>query len=557
MPHASHEPLDISTEGARARRDEPAQAKVLRAPGTESEPVITPEIPANEALRLASLRDMAILDTEPEGEFDQITKLAAQMFEVPIALISLVDEDRQWFKSCIGLSANETGRDVSFCGHAINVATPTMVPDATKDERFVDNPLVTGEPYIRSYAGVPIYNPAGFPIGTLCLIDTKTRSYTARDQERLTALGQWVELQLQKRDIDSAESQVHAAMRHRFWTLSQDLLCVAGVDGFLQDVSPSFTITLGYTSEELTSKPFLDFVHPEDVASTMAEFEMIRDGRASIQFRNRYIHKDGHAIWLEWLAVPHQESLFAVARDVTDVVAMEDRLERVMQRLQQRSAELRDFTRIVAHDLRAPIRRIRQSGEAMPPASDVELASLDKMIQDLVSYEHILLAETPERDVNLKEIWEEAIDAVARELPPESVTFEGRPGPLKGDADQWSIVFRNLLDNSIKYQDPARPLQIRLQALPGIDEVHLHYTDNGQGIAPALAKSIWNPFHKSRSDAESTPHGLGLAMVRRIVERHGGTIAVAPAAEGAHFVIRLPPPPAATTLAQGIREATT
>ncbi len=517
--------------------------------------MIPPTLPANEALRLASLQEMAILDTDPETEFDQITALAAQMFEVPIALISLVDKDRQWFKSCIGLSASETGRDVSFCGHAINVAEPTIVPDATKDERFVDNPLVTGDPFIRSYAGIPIYNADGFPIGTLCLIDTKPRSYSARDQERLTALGQWVELQLQKRNIDSVESQAHAAMRHRFWTLSQDLLCVAGLDGFLKDVSPSFTITLGYTAEQLTAKPFLDFVHPEDVASTMAEFEMIKDGRPSVQFRNRYMHSDGHAIWLEWLAVPHQESLFAVARDITDTVAMEQRLERVMKRLQERSTELRDFTRIVAHDLRAPIRRIRDSGDDLPTACIGELQSLDKMIQDLVSYEHILLAETPERDVNLKELWEEAVDAVSGELPAEAVTFEGRPGSLRGDADQWAIVFRNLIDNSIQYQDPERPLQIRLQAVPGIDEVHLHYTDNGTGISPAVARDIWHPFRKPTNDAGGTPHGLGLAMVRRIVERHGGTIAVAPATEGAHIVIRLPPPVETTSLAEAITGA--
>lgn len=133
------------------------------------------EPPPNEDARLAALRQYAILDTEPEACFDRIARLAARKFAVPIALISLIDEDRQWFKANCGLDARETGRDVAFCAHAILSGGIFMVPDATKDPRFANNPLVTDGLQIRFYAGAPLVAPSGLRLGTLCLIDTKPR----------------------------------------------------------------------------------------------------------------------------------------------------------------------------------------------------------------------------------------------------------------------------------------------------------------------------------------------------------------------------------------------
>jgi len=137
--------------------------------------MIEPAEPDDEAARVAALRRLEILDTAPERAFDDLVLVAKALFGVPIALISLIDADRQWFKANIGLPASQTPRNVSFCGHAIMRDDALVVPDATEDPRFHDNPLVTGGPNIRFYAGQPLRLPDGFTIGTLCVIDTAIR----------------------------------------------------------------------------------------------------------------------------------------------------------------------------------------------------------------------------------------------------------------------------------------------------------------------------------------------------------------------------------------------
>lgn len=134
-----------------------------------------PPTPDNERERLGALRALLLLDTPPEERFDRIVQFAAREFDVPIALISLVDENRQWFKSRVGLDACETSREVSFCGHALSMDAPLVIEDALLDERFADNPLVTGPPHIRFYAGAPLRLPSGLVVGTLCLIDQVPR----------------------------------------------------------------------------------------------------------------------------------------------------------------------------------------------------------------------------------------------------------------------------------------------------------------------------------------------------------------------------------------------
>src|SRR4029450_11473546 len=134
-------------------------------------------LPAEEEKRLAALRELSILDTKPEERFARITRVAAAGGDVPIALVSRVDHDRQWFKSCHGLSVTETSRELSFCGHVVLSRAPVIVPDTLLDDRFADNPLVTGEPRVRFYAGFPIFYTDGSCLGTLCLIDTRPRQF--------------------------------------------------------------------------------------------------------------------------------------------------------------------------------------------------------------------------------------------------------------------------------------------------------------------------------------------------------------------------------------------
>jgi GAF domain-containing protein len=152
-----------------------------------------------DAVRVAALEKYAILDTEPEQAFDDLTLLASYVCKTPIALISLVDENRQWFKSKIGMTASETPRQVAFCSVAIQQPDVMVVPDTLQDERFRNNPLVISEPRIRFYAGAPLINEDGHALGTLCVIDQRPRDITPEQKEALQALSRLVLAQLEFR----------------------------------------------------------------------------------------------------------------------------------------------------------------------------------------------------------------------------------------------------------------------------------------------------------------------------------------------------------------------
>lgn len=176
----------------------------------------SPAIPNNERQRLATLRSMGVLDTAPEERFDRVTRLAQRMFDVPIALVSLIDENRQWFKSHAGLDVRETSREISFCGHSILGEEVFVVPNASDDERFADNPLVTGDPNIRFYAGAPLQAADGHKLGTLCLIDKEPRELTDEQRSMLSDLAEVVERELMAVDVAMRDELTGLANRRGF-----------------------------------------------------------------------------------------------------------------------------------------------------------------------------------------------------------------------------------------------------------------------------------------------------------------------------------------------------
>ncbi len=155
--------------------------------------------PANETARLASLERYAILDTDPEQSFDDLTLLASFIFKTPIALISLIDGDRQWFKSRVGITVSGTPREVAFCSTAILQTDVMVVPDALEDERFRNNPFVVADPHIRFYAGAPLINEDGYALGTICVVDQKPRELAAEQRDALKALSRLVLAQMEFR----------------------------------------------------------------------------------------------------------------------------------------------------------------------------------------------------------------------------------------------------------------------------------------------------------------------------------------------------------------------
>ena len=183
-----------------------------------------PDIPFDEKERLKSLRSLDVLDTLPEEKYDRVTRLCCRMFDVPIALVSLVDVNRQWFKSCQGLAVNETPRDISFCGHAILGEEILVIPDTTKDTRFVDNPLVVDDPNIRFYAGYPLHSSNGSSIGTLCIIDRKPRTFSEQDRETLSDLGMMIEQEINAIQLATIDELTKISNRRGFCALSSHYL---------------------------------------------------------------------------------------------------------------------------------------------------------------------------------------------------------------------------------------------------------------------------------------------------------------------------------------------
>jgi PAS domain S-box-containing protein len=234
--------------------------------------VLEPPVPEDERGRLAALHALSILDTPQEERFDRITRMAARALDVPMALVSLVDADRQWFKSCVGLDAEETPRGVSFCGHAILQDGTFVVADALEDPRFADNPLVVGEPHIRFYAGQPLRSPEGHRVGTLCVLDRRPRQLADDDLTILRDLGSWVELELGTIERDKARDS-----ERRLMTLLAsvaDGIATFDLTGTVTSANTAAEAMFKRPEAEIVGRPVTDLVHPDDrgiVAAALLE----------------------------------------------------------------------------------------------------------------------------------------------------------------------------------------------------------------------------------------------------------------------------------------------
>ncbi|MFT4978983.1 MAG: PAS domain S-box-containing protein, partial [Myxococcota bacterium] len=222
--------------------------------------------PPDEAARLLALAGYEILDTPAEQSFDDLAALGAHIAQSPISLISLIDADRQWFKSRVGVVLAETRRDISFCSHVVVSREPLIVPDVQRDPRFANNPLVVAEPGIRFYAGFPLVTPDDHVIGTLCVLDVKPRTLSVEQGRHLLALSRQVMHQLELRRTLRLTRQA-AARAGLFFERAPDLFCVVGADGFVQDANTTFLGTLGLEMEALRSRPLMEQIHPDDQAT--------------------------------------------------------------------------------------------------------------------------------------------------------------------------------------------------------------------------------------------------------------------------------------------------
>jgi PAS domain S-box-containing protein len=261
------------------------------------------QLPPDEEERLKALRRYEILDTEPEQEFDDITLLASHICETPIAMISLIDGDRQWFKSKIGMTACETPRGLAFCAHGILEPDWFEVEDALADERFATNPLVTGDPNIRFYAGAPLVTADGHALGMLCVIDRVPRELSPAEKAAMKALSRQVVSQLELRRNLAERKKASEALREseerfrNYFELGLIGMAITSPAKGLIEVNDEICRILGYERSELLRMSWTEFTHPDDLAADVANFNRVVAGEIDgYSMDKRFIRKDGRVI---------------------------------------------------------------------------------------------------------------------------------------------------------------------------------------------------------------------------------------------------------------------
>lgn len=266
--------------------------------------------PPDEPQRLEALRSLNILDTPPEPEFDRITRLLARSLHVPITLVVLVDEERQWFKSRVGLDAQETHRDHAFCAHAILRDSPLIVPDARLDPRFADNTLVVDAPNIRFYAGAPIKSSSGHRLGTLCAIDTKPHQLSQDEMETLCDLAELVSNEIRLRErlsstsvrLERSRDVVRATEAHyrSMFELASVGIARVAENGAWISVNDALCRLVGYHADELMGLTFQDITHPDDLNADLFLLSQLVDDKINhYHIEKRYLRKDGRPIWID------------------------------------------------------------------------------------------------------------------------------------------------------------------------------------------------------------------------------------------------------------------
>lgn len=318
----------------------------------------------------------------------------------------------------------------------------------------------------------------------------------------------------------------------KFFTVSLDMLCIAGYDGHFKKVNPAFEAVLGFTSDEMCNKPYLDFIHPEDVEPTNREVKkQLLEKQLVLNFENRYRCKDGSYKWLSWKSAPVGDLMYAVARDMTETKKAKETLE-VLNR------ELESFSYSVAHDLRAPARSVlgfttliledaqsTLSTEARNYLERVTKAGskMGDLIDGLLGLSRLAKKTFQKQAVNLSALITEAAKDLHSLRPERRVNFIIKPDVIvKGDLALLKIAVENLMSNAWKYTSRApEPATIEF----GVTEKnHYFIRDTGAGFDQKYSEKLFGVFQRLHSEKEFEGTGIGLVTVQRIIERHGGKI---------------------------------
>ncbi len=342
----------------------------------------------------------------------------------------------------------------------------------------------------------------------------------------------------------------------RLFKLSLDLLCVAGVDGYFKKINPAFTRVLGYSQRELLSRRFVEFIHPEDRAATDKEIERLANGQEVVDFVNRYLAADGTYRWLAWRSAPMQELglIYAVARDVTESRRIERLIKRQAEELSRSNADLEQFAYVASHDLRAPMRAMANLAdwieEDMPGQLPEKvrghleklrrrLEHLERMTESILEHSRAGSSNEAATRIDTALLVKDLGDELAPPPGFRVVPAFGLPG-LETARAPIEQVFRNLIGNAIKHRDRDNG-RVEVSARDLGDQYEFRVEDDGPGIPPAERETIFQMFHRLGPAETIEGSGIGLALVKRIVERHGGLVRVEPReGRGAAFIFTWP-----------------
>ncbi|GKS66191.1 hypothetical protein YTPLAS72_34950 [Nitrospira sp.] len=528
----------------------------------------SPPLPADEASRLAALHQYEILDTQPDEGFDNLAKLASHFCRTPIVLIGFVDTHRLWLKTKVGIDVSEIPRDIAFCAHAIQGQDLFVVPDATQDRRFADNPLVTGAPNIRFYAGMPLLTQSGHAIGTLCVIDRAPRQLTVDQLDALRMLGKQVISRLELKRAETAardrESQLRAIVDQ-----AVDGIITIDERGLIESFNPAAQRLFGYTAAEAIGQN-VKILMPEPYQSEHDGYltRYRQTGQAKIIGIGREVvglRKDGSTFPLD-LAVSKMErgprrSFIGIVRDITDRKNAEHQLEEAAFEMECQNMELAslheqvvaatqaksEFLASMSHEIRTPMNAIVAMSDLLQETTlsteqqeyvgrfSRAASSLLELINDVLDLSkieagHMELESVPFDIHDLMDTIGELMAARAYGKHLEFGVFVHPDVPtwVQGDPTRLRQVIVNLVGNAIKFTEQGE-VTVRVEPEQSrADLLSCSVTDTGIGIPENRIKKIFEGF--TQVDSSITRKyggtGLGLNISKQLVEMMGGQIDV-------------------------------
>lgn len=518
--------------------------------------MIAPLIPPNERERLRALHNSGLLDSGRERSYDRLTQLARQMFGASAAFVSLIDADRQWFKSAQGADVCETERATSFCGHTILEQEVMVVEDARQDSRFAGNPSVTGEPYLRFYAGAQLRSDNGYNLGALCIIDQVPRAFSDRDRALLRALADCVEeLINQARTQELTRRLLHSEQQLRaLFELSP--FGIARVDyasGRFLDVNPALVAATGYSRDALLAMDHWQLTPYEFRPAKVAALEtMVHTGHyGPLDIEYQRADASRYPVRLRGILLDQADGRPTVWKLVEDIS------ERVrVERMQ------REFVSTVSHELRTPLTaingalRLIDSGAlgGLPDAVNdlISLAlrngaQLATLINDLLDMEK-LNAGKMVLDASVQPVAPIVEEAIADNASYGAdrrvgIAAEGEFASAQADVDHQRLrqSLSNLLSNAVKFSPAQGEVRVRVDA--DAHWITVSVADDGPGVPESFKARIFQRFSQA-DGSDSRPRGgtgLGLAITRELIERMGGSVGFeSEEGQGARFWIRLP-----------------